>query len=313
MNEEPGSWCLGDWSTPGEITIPKELVNTFYYCYCAQLMDWISQVLKIHDDKTDYGKLFDSVAKGFNKRFFDNDKGVYSIGKQGCNVFPLALGIVPDESRDEVIGHELHTILEDNGGHLDTGMYATPLLFEMLTLNGFVDTAWTMINKRTYPSYGFMIENGATTIWENWEKEVGSRNHPMLGSIIAWFYKYLAGIKADRFYPGFERFSITPTLFEGLTFVKASMKTMKGTIKVEWKRDADSFTLKAVIPAGSTADIYLPAGSPNIVVTESNKTIWENGVVKSLLPGISRCLKNNENIMIEAMSGTYLFCAKHNG
>ncbi|MDO8686275.1 MAG: family 78 glycoside hydrolase catalytic domain [Clostridiales bacterium] len=312
VKEEPGSWCLGDWCAPGEIKIPREVVNTFYYGYCTRLMEWISQALGVKDDQIFYNKLYDAIAKGFNKRFFDRDKGIYSIGIQGCDVFPLALGIVPEECREAVLGHLLHNILSDNDGHIDTGMFATPLLLEVLTKNGYGDTAWAIMNKRTYPGYGYMLENGASTLWECWENEQGSHNHPMFGSVTAWFFKYLAGIKADRLNPGFEHFKVEPTMIGDLNYVKASLSTIKGKIGVEWHKDIDSFTLNVCIPAGSTADIYLPAGGLEIVVTESNVTIWGNGAFTAYVPGISSCLKKDNNIIFRVKSGIYFFCVKYN-
>lgn len=146
------------------------------------------------------------------------------------------------------------------GYHLTTGNLMTKYLLEVLTAYGYLETAYRLVVQTTYPSWGYMLSKDATTIWERWEYETGygmnSHNHPMYGSISAWFYKYLAGISAEA--PGFAAVKIQPYLPEELPFVRCSLETCAGRIGSSWSRETDGVELLVEIPGDVTADLYLP-------------------------------------------------------
>lgn len=256
--EEPGSWCLGEWCpVGGEIKIPPELVNTFYYGYVSKIMFQIARILNKSKDIVKYKKLFKNIASAFNKNFFDKEKEIYSIGCQGTAVFPLVLGIVPKKNLQGVLKHLIRNIMIDNKGHLDTGIFGTRFLFDVLVDYGYGDVAWTILNQKTYPGYGYMIKNNATTLWETWEGK-GSHNHPMFGSIDAWFYRTLAGICICPEKPGFEKIIIKPHIIGDIHNVNASIKTIKGIISVNWKLKKNIFILKVAAPVNTTMEIHGP-------------------------------------------------------
>ena len=126
--------------------------------------------------------------------------------------------------------------MEGNSGHLDTGIFGTSYLLEVLADNGEAETAYTIMNQTNYPGYGYMISQGATTLWECWEKENGSHNHPMFGSVVAWMFKYVAGLRADIDIPGFKNIIIRPCLFAELDFAKAFYESVRGHIGIRWER-----------------------------------------------------------------------------
>ena len=132
--------------------------------------------------------------------------------------------------------------------------------------------AYTIANQKDFPGWGYMLANGATTLWESWEKpESSSMNHPMFGSIDEWFYKSLLGINAAA--PGFKKIIIKPQPAE-LTWAKGSYQSIYGEIKTDWKKDAGFFQLKVTIPVNTTAEIWLPA-KENETITESGKNNFQ--------------------------------------
>ncbi len=142
-------------------------------------------------------------------------------------------------------------------GHLTTGNLCTKYLLEVLTDAGRADVAYGIVTQESYPSWGYMLANGATTLWERWELETGggmnSHNHPMLGSVGAWFYRALAGITVDPAGPGFARFSVRPHVVGDLIQARASLQTIRGLVASEWELDGDRLTMRVVVPPGSRA------------------------------------------------------------
>ena len=159
----------------------------------------------------------------------------YAGGSQGSNVFALYLGLVPAQDTARVAAR-VDEDVRRRGYHLTTGNLMTKYLLEVLTAYGYLETAYRLVVQTTYPSWGYMLSKDATTIWERWEYETGygmnSHNHPMYGSISAWFYKYLAGISAEA--PGFAAVKIQPYLPEELPFVRCSLETCAGRIGSSW-------------------------------------------------------------------------------
>jgi alpha-L-rhamnosidase len=256
VREEEGGWCLGDWCTPEEIKLSEELVNTCYFAYVSELMSKISGVLGDSEQEEYYIYLNKEIKKALNNEFLDKETGNYSTGIQGANVFPLAFGLVPEEYEQAVL-NSLFKNINNNNGHLDTGILATPLMLNLLVENGYEEIAYEMLNKTTFPSYGYMIEKGATTLWETWDGGA-SHNHPMFGSVSAWFYKYIAGIRIDENKPGFENIIIEPYIIGNITSAKASLETVKGFVEVSWEINNQGLTVELNVPVNCKAEFYVP-------------------------------------------------------
>ena len=162
-------------------------------------------------------------------------------------------------------------------GHIGTGLIGGQYLMRVLTENGRPDLAYTIASQKDYPSWGYMIEHGATTIWELWngntaDPTMNSGNHVMLvGDLVIWFYENLAGIKADPDQPGFKHIIMKPTPVGDLTFVKATHRSPYGLISSEWHRDGDKFDWQIEIPANTTATVFVPATSRETVAVKSAK------------------------------------------
>ena len=142
--------------------------------------------------------------------------------------------MVPIDKRESVWRELIDDIVVVHGNHLNTGIVGTKYILNVLTENGEADLAFKLVTQTTYPSWGYMIREGATTLWERWEslteEGMNSQNHIMLGTVDAWFYKYLAGIQVDPNFPGWERIVIKPYPVKGLNFAGASLKTFRGLI-----------------------------------------------------------------------------------
>nr|MDQ2730717.1 glycoside hydrolase family 78 protein [Armatimonadota bacterium] len=267
-HEEPGGWDLGEWATPGPVQVPAELVNTCYYALCAQLTARTAAVLGHPDEQEAYNKIANDAGSAVNRRFYNPSAGQYSIGRQGADVFPLAFGLTPTGQEGRVLDSIVQNVAR-NGGRLDTGIMGTPLLLDVLSDAGRTDLAYAILTQTTFPSYGNMIAKGATTLWENWDGS-GSHDHPMFGSVSAWFYRRLAGINPDPAGPGFKKIIIRPEPVGDLTWAGADYQSIHGTIRSHWTRKGGLFQLGLEFPANTTATLYLPGIVPG-QVTESGK------------------------------------------
>jgi alpha-L-rhamnosidase len=267
----------GDWCVPPEdpkLIHSKDparktagpILGTTYFYRCLQLMTRYANLLGKPDDAQRFAVLADKLKDGLNATYLNRDAGRYDNGAQTTSVLPLAFGMVPDDLRQKVFDHLVDKITNETHGHIGTGLVGGQWLNRVLSDNGRPDLSYAMATNTTYPSWGYMTENGATTIWELWngntaDPAMNSGNHVMLvGDLVIWFYEYLAGIRPDPEHPGFEHIIIRPTPTGDLSWVEAHYDSVRGRIISEWKRVGDRFTLTATIPAKTTATVYLPDG-----------------------------------------------------
>ena len=260
----PCQWMnLGDWCPAFEFP-PTEMVHTFYLWRCADLTARAAEALGRREDVVRYDELAARTAEAFHDRFYDERKGSY--GAYGGNVFALRIG-VPADRRDRVIASLRPDILS-NGGHLDTGIFGTQFFFETLCDNGLNELAYEAMNKRDYPSFGWWIEQGATTTWEQWNGE-NSRNHPMFGGSLVWFYRRVAGMNADPSRPGYRHIVFRPVPPDSLTFARYDKETPYGEASIEWRKENGRFEMTVQVPVGCTATVWVPgARSSDSVSTD---------------------------------------------
>lgn len=249
---------LGDWVAPRK-NPPLEVVHTFYYWMCADIVAQSAEVLGFADDAAAHRALAERTREAFHARFYNPETKSY--GKHGCNVFALKMGL-PEPFRTDAV-EALKSNIAEVDGHLDTGIFGTRYLFEVLCESGEEDLAYSIINKRTFPSFGHWIEQGATTTWEQWNGK-NSRNHPMWGGGIVWFYTHLAGLKPIE--AGYRTFEIAPTVPDGLEQVNYSIDTTYGEISVAWRVEGGVLTLECGVPVGTRAKIALPGAAESIEV-----------------------------------------------
>ena len=294
--DKPVYWMnLGDWCPPYEMP-SDELVHTFYMWRCMDFTARAAKSLGRIEDEKKYNKMAEEVKQAFHKKFYDAKKSSY--GDFGSNVFALKMG-VPEKYRKNVV-ESLRKEIAARDGHLNTGIFATQFLFEVLADNGLSDVAYTAMNKRDFPSFGYWIAQGATTTWEQWNGE-NSRNHPMFGGSLTWFYRRIAGMSADEESPGYKHIIIRPVLPDSLTYASYSNRTPYGEASVSWQRDEANFNLQVVIPVGSTATVYIPCS--NISNMKESGIDVHSGEVK----GVTDKGWSDGYQKLEVVSGSYSF------
>ena len=183
---------------------------------------------------------------------------------------------------------------------------------ELLTRSGASDLAYDIAVKTDYPSWGYMIKNGATTLWELWQKREGpsmnSHNHPMFGSVGSWLYKALAGINLAPGSTGFEKILIQPQMVRDLTHASGSTMTVRGEVACAWSRTERTVRVEVTIPAGSEAEIVIPKlGIRNVKLTESGQTVWLGDKFHAGAPGIVDAADKDGTIRVKTGGGRYLF------
>ena len=253
LSQEEDQWLnLGEWIPPREL--PRtDLVHTFFLWYCSDIVVKVAEILG--EDASEFVALRDRTYDAFHKVFYDEKTGSY--GNYGSNIFALQIG-VPAERHDKVVA-ALRANFTETNDHIDSGIIGTRYVFEILCANGLEDLAYKIMNQRDLPSFGYWVEQGSTTTWENWEGTggSGSHNHPMFGSGLSWFYRDLAGLRPTA--PGYKSFEIKPVTPEGLDWVEYTHNTTYGEIEIRWESKGDAFTLDCTIPVGTTATVYVPS------------------------------------------------------
>ncbi len=255
------SWGLGDW-VPVKSKSPVELTSSIYYFVDASILAQAAKILGKPDDHEQYSALAAKIRDAVNNKYLDRNTGIYGQGVQTELAVPLFWGVVPDDMRSKVAAN-LAKRVEADGKHVDVGILGTKAILNALSENGYADLAYTVASQETYPSWGWWIVNGATTLYENWKIDAArdiSLNHIMYGEIGAWLYKALGGIKPDPDYPGFKNVVLRPLFVAGLDQASSSYQSPYGKIVSEWSKKKKAVVYKVVVPPNATADLYLPAG-----------------------------------------------------
>ena len=263
-----GDWCpprdyLSDPNSSATSSdTPGLLMSTGYLYFCERLIAKMATLLGRTDEAEAYTQRAAQTRAAFNREWWNGETGGYASNNQACNAFALWLGM-PDEAQAPRVAENLVRDVRAHDWHLTTGNLCTKYLLEMLTEYGYVDDAYRIAAQTTYPSWGFMLANGATSLWERWEYLTGeamnSHDHPMMGSVGSWFYKYLLGITPDWDRPGFAHFHINPYVPEGLTSAEGSLETVRGTVAVSWKKQGRTLLLEVDVPGGAEATVRVPS------------------------------------------------------
>jgi alpha-L-rhamnosidase len=302
----------GDWvaveSTPGE------LVSDAYYYHDVQLLSKIAGVLGKSADAQTYAQLAAQIKEAFHREFYDTKRGAYANGTQTANTLPLFLDLVPDDQRSRVMRSLTEDIVYRHNTHLTTGFIGVRYLFPLLTRAGRSDLAYELATQTTYPSWGYMIASGATTLWELWQNKTGpsmnSHNHPMFGSVGAWFYQALAGIKVGADGPGYRQIRIEPQIARDLAWASGTVETVRGTVSSAWSHFPGATSLEVTIPVNSQARIVIPteAKATEVVVREGEQVVWDKGQYVPGVPGVTGASQERDgSIVVEVGSGRYSF------
>ena len=275
----PGHICtngFGDWTAPNpkgdylgsyhEVTE----VNTCLYAVLTKIVGETAGVLGKPKDAARYQDWSKQIISAFNDKRFNAETSSYGDGSQTTAILPLAFNLVPPDKRAAVFDGLVATIHDKDHDHLDTGLFGTRYLVDVLCDFGRPDLAISMLKQPTYPGFGNQIAQGATTLWEQWNYKGGmeTHNHAMLAGVDSSFFTRLAGITALK--PGYAQIGIRPFMPEALSFAEATQETVKGRIAVRWQKNNGNVELKVTIPVNTSALVSVPATNQN-AVTENDR------------------------------------------
>ena len=308
----------GDWCVPPESlelihskdsarTTNGELIASAFYYHLLQKMKKFAVINNSgNEDIQYYERLSQRIKSAFNAKFFNSKTNNYANNTVTANLLPLTFGIVPENLEDKVFENIVHEVEVTYKGHISTGVIGTQFLMRTLSQFGRPDLSYKLASNNTYPSWGYMAKNGATTIWELWngntaDPKMNSQNHVMLlGDLLIWYYENIAGIKSNPETPGFKEVIMKPDFNAGLTYVNASYESIYGTIKSDWKKSKNALSWNVSIPANTTAIVYLPTENASKVTINNQKLNKTSNTFKT----------EKSNLVLTLPSGTYVLNVK---
>jgi len=296
----------GDWLSINAKT-PKDLLATAYWAYDARLMSRMAEVIGLYDVVLKYDRLFEDIRAVFQKEFISPDGSIKGETQTGY-LLALSIDLIPEELRVKAAEHLVKNI-SNCGWHLSTGFIGCGYLNPVLTSMGYSDVAYRLLLNDTFPSWGYSIKHGATTIWERWDgwtEEKGfqnpgmnSFNHYSFGSVGEWMYRSVAGIDLHPDVPGYKHIVIRPQPESGLEYTRAEYNSIHGKILSGWKRSDGSLELDVTIPANTTATVYVPA--------DEGTEITESGKPAEKAEGVTFINRENNTAVYTIGSGAYRF------
>jgi len=294
-----------DWA-PWKTRTPSGVTDMGYLYRDVRIVGATARLLGRTKDAEDSDKLANDIRLAFNKAYYHPDTGSYANGSQTALGCALYQGIVEPQNETRVMDNLVRNIMQDNQGHLDFGFLGAQYVLNTLTDHERADVAYTMVNQKTQPGWGWWIEQGATSLWEDWrggdaDGGIGghSRDHTFFGDVNAWMMKTLAGINPDPAAPGFKHIFIKPNPVGDLTWAKGSYDSVRGLITSEWHKEDNILWLSVTIPANTTATVFLPA--------DAAETVRENGKPLAGAGGDKLTRFDAGSAEIEIGSGHYEF------
>jgi len=312
----------GDWLSFGKKT-PLDFVDTVYFAYSANLMSQMAAAIGKQSEAAEYGELFNRIKSAFNEKYVHPD-GSLAVDTETAYALALYMNLLPADLRvksGKLLADKLRAGETAENSGMTTGFLGTRPLLPVLTSVGENDLAVKHFQSRKFPSWGYEVDQGATTIWEHWDsytkvhgfggmdgKQNASMNsfaHYSFGAVCEWMINDLAGIQSDG--PGYDKIIIYPhpptpgrnAAHEPIHWVKAHYDSIHGRIMSDWRRTKDSFELKVEIPANTTATINLP--------DQSAERITEGGKPLAKVSGVRFLRMDGENVVLAVESGTYWF------
>ena len=269
-----GDWCMPPErpelihsQDPERITAAPVLATTFYY-YLCNLMAKFASLQGLQEDVAFFQAEAAATKEAFNNRYYRAEAGCYDNNTVTANILPLRFGMVEEKNQQRVFENILRKTVNDFNSHVSTGVVGIQQLMRGLTDFGYGELALQIATQTSYPSWGYMVEHGATTIWELWngntaDPAMNSANHVMLlGDLLIWEYDYLAGIAPAE--AGFKVIKMRPFPIRGLDYVNASYESVYGTIRSSWRKEEGFFTWNITIPCNTTARVYVPCGDSGL-------------------------------------------------
>lgn len=299
----------GDWLSIDAET-DRAVLATAYFAHSTKLMARISRALGRKSGAQKYSRLFEQIKKRFNEKFVADD-GVIKSDTQTVYVLALKFGLLEPDKRAIAISRLMDRIRQRDW-HLSTGFIGTKDLMTTLTEFGRTDVAYKLFGNDTFPSWGFSIKQGATSIWERWDgwtpkkgfqdPNMNSFAHYSFGAVAEWMFETIGGIDTDG--PGFRNIIIKPQPGGNLTRAKASYNSINGPVATSWKLDGDNFTIDVTIPANTEATLYIPTEDVLSVAEGGQKAAFDN------IKGVDFIRAEDNAAVFHLGSGNYRFSSK---
>ena len=267
---------FGDWLSINANT-PRDVVRTAHFAYATDLTRKAAEALGQKADAKKYQKLFNDIKKVFNKHFVKSNGKIEGDTQTGY-LMALKFNLLSPKRQKQAAKHLVANI-KSRKNHLSTGFIGTALIMSVLRDTDNLDTAYTLLENKTFPSWGYSVVNGATSIWERWNgwtKEDGpgpvtmnSYSHYAYGAVVEWMFDTIAGI--DHSGTGFQKFALRPLPGGNLKHASASYHSPYGVIKSAWKKSGKSTRFEFTIPANTQADVQLPVKDLSKVKLDGKK------------------------------------------
>ncbi len=275
------SEVLGDWVTPlpdkdGQKPGGNGAHAAMNFYLVLNRLETMADLLGYKQDQVRLEEQAIRVKTGINKWIYDRENTEYAGNVPYdeyvpvLNLAALEYGIVPEEDQQHVEERLIRNIVEEKDNHLYGGVFAVHSAYEYLPQNGYADLAYQMIVEPSWPSFGWMVGEGATTLWEGFNRE-GSHIHHFMGAVDNYFYRHLAGINFDVEEPGFRNIIFRPNFIADLDHVEASYQSIQGEIKASWTQTFPGvFEYTVSVPANCKGEVILPGGKQNLTPGEYN-------------------------------------------
>lgn len=294
--------CIGDHESLDPR--PIALIATAQFHQAASMVADFAEILGRRDQVGRYRQLADRIRDAFVERFLAVGTGQFGSATQAAQAAALYHGLAPEDEVANAIRRMVAAVVDDHGGHVATGIFGTKYLLNELTRTGNADVAYAMVNQSTYPGWGHMLENGATTLWETWAQSdnVYSQNHPMFGSVSEWFFKCLGGMVPARDAVGYNRFVLAPFVAPDLDWVDASYASVRGRITCSWRVQEGTVEVTVDVPVNTEAELHLP--------TSDVRSVQEGGQPIADVLSVHMMPSRNSGVaQFRLGSGRYVFTA----
>ncbi len=276
------------------------MVTPLFY-QSARIVAGLARTVGRTEDAAQLEAIAEKSRLAYQGKFFESSSGKAGPGTQASQVFALYSDLVPAADRPKVLDYLLANIRGERKGHLSTGIMGTKFMLEELSRAGHADVAYNLVQQTNFPGWGWMLANGATTLWEHWEfsDNTYSHSHPMFGSVSQWFINWLGGIQPHPQAVGFDRILICPQTVRDLQWVKSSYNSARGRIVSNWSRADGKLRFEIEVPANTTAEISLPTRAPD--------SATESGTPLANVKGIQLLGREQDLVKIATGSGRYHF------
>jgi len=272
---------LGDHESLEPTPVPS--IVTPLYFQSAGILARLAGLLGLKSDEDRFDALADAVREAYLQKVLSSSPDRFDGQSQAALATALALGILSEDVQDRAfraLSAKTCATPEKSEPALTTGIFGTKFLLEALSSGGRADVAYDVVKRKSFPGWDYMLERGATTLWEHWDfsDNTFSHNHPMFGSVSEWFYRWLAGIQPAPGAFGFDRILLRPQPVGDLKWAAASVRTVRGEIKSKWRIEAGNFLCDVEIPANTRAGVYVPSQDSASVLEGGRPAATSDGV-----------------------------------